>query len=297
MSYKKDINNIAKKIPAQVVNLSLKRKRSNPPTQAFSNFLTHNEQGDWAEKLILNTLSKEQIPYIPVMYGKSDKITAGDPGFKEFYEKYQDELDSIGKRPDVLLYTKDNYRKEWGRDISDLEGDDLNEIVPKASAGLEVRSSAYLVNKFIPKENRPSLSFTPKVEDLIVILKWVNTYNVPHFYVQVFFDSIYIISLKDILCLLRDAEVEIKGVKYKKIYGSIGGQLVFVIEKTPKNQFKETIHIFLGSGCKIGEQLERPKLVARTKKLSNGRLLHYVSFNGGKADIEEDILKGLLINK
>ena len=121
-------------------------------------------------------------------------------------------------------------------------------IVPGAKAGLEVRSSAYLTNKLQPKPRRPSLSFTPKVEDLAMVLKWIEKFNIPHYYVQVFFDAIYAIAFEDILTFIKDASLEITGIKNKKIYGHMDDMLRFVIEKNPKNQYKETIHIFLKKG-------------------------------------------------
>lgn len=87
-------------------------------------------------------------------YGKVDKITAGDPGFKEFYTSYQDELDTIESGPDILLFKSSDYREEWGDDISQLPPDELAKIVPLATAGFEVRSSAYLCKKFEAKERQ-----------------------------------------------------------------------------------------------------------------------------------------------
>lgn len=52
---------------------------------------------------------------------------------------------------------------------------DLNSIIPLAKAGFEVRSSSYLNNKFKAKDNRLFLAFTPKIEDLFVILRWIET--------------------------------------------------------------------------------------------------------------------------
>lgn len=168
----------------------------------------------------------------------------------------------------------------------------LIEIIPLAHAGIEVRSSAYLAEKFVPKRERPFLSFTPKVEDLLVILKWINTFNVPHFYVQVFFDSIYIIPFERILSLLKNAEFEKKGSKI--VLGRINNELAYKIEKNPKNQFKETIHIFLNQGTFLGKIIERPELVGKSKELADGRLLHYVTFTGGKAIIDETVLLSLI---
>lgn len=297
MNYKDLIKQISGTINASIVDLSVKRKRGTAPTQAFSDFLTRSEQGDWAEILFFNTLKKSNLPYIPVRYGRSDKIIAGDPNFKTFYNSYQDELDLIGKRPDILLFKPEDYQKIWGDDISQLSQDKLKPIVPKAIAGFEVRSSAYLTKRFVPKKDRPFLSFTPKVEDLLVVLKWIETFGVPHFYVQIFFDSIYIISFKDILLLLKETQIDERGIKNKKILGKIGNSPAFVIEKNPKNQYKETIHIYLDRGHVLSDKMDFPKLVGSRKELAGGRLLHYVSFDGGSTEINKNDLIKLIEDK
>lgn len=294
MEYKDYIKSLTRKIPPSIVNLQAERKRGRAPTQAFSNFLTNSEQGDWAETLFFFALKKADIPYTTVRYGKSDKIIAGDPNFKHFYNSYQDELDSIGKRPDVLLFNPDEYKDEWGDDISQLPREKLYSIVPFSVAGFEVRSSAYLTKKFIPKKGRPFLSFTPKVEDLLIVLKWIDIFNIPHFYVQVFFDAIYIIPFIKILSLLQSAQIEERGRKNKKIIGRLNNKLAFVIEKNPKNQYKETIHIFLNQGYVLSRNVEEPELIPKRKKLAAGRLLHYVSFRGGKAKIDDKLLLNLI---
>ena len=297
MIYKNFIKQVSRAIRPELVDISVKRKRGTAPTQAFSDFLTHSEQGDWAEILFFDTLKKSDIPYIPVRYGKSDKIIAGDPNFKSFYNSYQDELDLIGKRPDILLFKPENYQKTWGDDISHLSQNELKLIVPKAIAGFEVRSSAYLTKRFVPKKDRPFLSFTPKVEDLLVVLKWIETFGVPHFYVQVFFDAIYVISFKDILLLLRDAQINERGIKNKRVLGKLSDNPAFVIEKNPKNQFKETIHIYLDRGHMISNKIDSPKLKGNRKELAGGRLLHYVSFNEGSTEIDLDVLIRLIEDK
>ena len=45
-------------------------------------------------------------------------------------------------------------------------------------------------------QKRDYLSITPKVEDIKVVYKWIETFNVPHFYFQVFFDKVYGISFE-----------------------------------------------------------------------------------------------------
>lgn len=292
-NYKELVNTLSNSIDPAIIDLKRARKRSQPPTQAFSDFLSHNEQGKWAENLLYDALQNIDESLVAVKYGKSDEIMAGEDGFKTFYLQYQDELDEIGKRPDLLIFNKNDFDSSWGKDISCKDRAFLNEIVPKSKMAFEVRSSAYLTDKFVPKDDRPFLSFTPKVEDLIVVLKWINLFNVPHFYVQVFFDTIYILPFAKILQLLATSTITQKGIKNKKYYGSFDGNPAFAIEKNPKNQFKETIHIYLNQGIKISKYLTSPEPIGTRKELMNGRLLHYIKFSGGEVILDTDLFRGL----
>lgn len=73
-----------------------------PPTMANSEFLTNKEQGDWAEKIVFSAINRNMEEYFAVEYGRSESIAAGDDGFAEFYIEYQQEFNTIGKRPDIL---------------------------------------------------------------------------------------------------------------------------------------------------------------------------------------------------
>lgn len=231
-----------------------------PPTLASTEFLTNKEQGDWAEEIVFKAINEFSDKYFAVKYGRSDSLTAGDDGFSDFYKAYQEELNNIGKKPDILIFKKDDFP----RSTVDIENDD--DIV-KAVAALEVRSSAFLaeiykdfmekrqevaikncneirqailenaeLNATLKKKNktiydllvnanedtfkelsfrRPSwsltpqlrrltellkelkenilvlhkrdyLSITPKVEDIALVNRWIQKYNIKHFYLQVF---------------------------------------------------------------------------------------------------------------
>src|SRR5690554_6714959 len=308
MTYFDDLREITKSIPDTIVDFSIPRDRTSPPTQASSNFITNKEQGDWAEDLIFRAINETSKNYIAVRYGKSDDIIAGEKGFDEFYNDFQDELDTIGKRPDLLIFKKEDFDDEMGYDISNIDHSRIDDYVKKAIAGLEIRSSAFLIDKYEkemrdrsntnlkralelkelllnkyadilnqPKkkkyadilnsitedtiqainfrqpswsatdrlqevteifkelkgciticQKRDYLSITPKVEDLKVVYKWAETFNVPHYYFQVFFDKSFGISFKNILSLITDEEKE-------------GEQ--FEISKDIKNQNKTTIKI------------------------------------------------------
>ena len=148
MTYKEKIQRLISSVPATIVDWSVERVRSKPPTQAFSEFLTNREQGDWAERLVLKAINDLSKDLVAVHYGKSDDRIAGEEGFGQFYEEYQDELDTIGKRPDILVFKKEDYKPEWEFDISALPKPDLDKLVPRAVAGIEIRSSSFLIEKY-----------------------------------------------------------------------------------------------------------------------------------------------------
>jgi type II restriction enzyme len=362
MAYKDDITELIKKVPTTIVDWSIERKRGRPPTQAFSEFLTNREQGDWAESLVLRAINSLSKNYKAIQYGRSQNLVAGEPGFEEFYEEYQDELDTIGKRPDILLFSKDVYQDEWGNNISEFTKEQLAEIVPLATAGIEVRSSAFLVEEYgqhmrlrrtelidrvlaikdkllndytdllqkkegwletlnavnsgtigvieiksapgwrasdrlkeasdLIKEmngalrefkKRDFLSITPKVEDIKVVYKWIETYGVPHFYFQVFFDKVYGISFEDILRLISNPELEEN--KY------------FIGNEDSKNQNKWTVKIDYKEGEEVAFKVEMPEHYSKMRKLGRGRLLFHVTFEGGEAFLDVGkLLKVLNIN-
>src|SRR5574344_37712 len=140
MKYIERIKGLVKNIPAELVDFSQPRDTAHTPTQASSNFITNKEQGDWAEKLIFTAINTTSSNYCAVRYGKSDNLIAGEDGFDEFFQDFQDELDAIGKRPDLLIFKKSDFKADLGLDISHIPHEMITEYVSKAVAGIEVRS-------------------------------------------------------------------------------------------------------------------------------------------------------------
>lgn len=349
-SYKDTINEICKNIHTEVIDFDEPRSEASMPTQASSQFITHKQQGDWAEDVIVRAINNNSDKIVAVRYGKSDDLVAGEEGFEQFFNDYQKELDQIGKRPDILLFKKEDYNPALGLDISSKDRDQTMSYVKKAVAGIEIRSSAFLVKKYVDETNktleniisrviairdlilceyidlleqkrpelipilqqidkvsvksidfrkptwrssqrlqelsallaeikeclkiinkRMSLSITPKVEDLKVVHKWINTYNVPHFYVQVFFDKVYGISFRQILELVSNAQW--KNERY-------------FIERDSKNQNKTTIKIPVEEGICLAETVTEPDHHSVRKELNKGRLLYCVKFDGGGASLD-----------
>lgn len=359
MTYYERIKELTKSFPVEIADFSAPRDQASMPTQAESNFITNKEQGDWAENLLTRAVNDNSENYIAVKYGKSDDLVAGDPGFSAFFQEFQVELDTIGKRPDILIFKKEDYRDDLGMDISHIDHSLLTEYVKKAVAGIEVRSSAFLLDKYelamqqkiqncveqsmairdvilsnysdllsVPGreyyltmlqsitpetlqvvtfrcpswksspeliqlceefkklkaamkdiQKRTWLSITPKVEDLKVVYKWIENYNVPHYYFQVFFDKIYAISFEDILKTVNNSRNE----------GS-----VFSVESDTKNQNKTTIKIRSTYGTQIADRVDEPTHESVRKEMDRGRLLFYIKFNGGTAYLDVNNFKQIL---
>jgi hypothetical protein len=282
---------VAEKNPS--INVFKKRDRGRCPTQAFSEFLTNREQGDLAENLLIKIINEKIPELVAVQYGRTENLIAGDPGFKDFYEKYQDELEELGKCPDLLIYGKEDYTTEIKQELeSGKERKAVISTTKKALAGLEIRSSAFLAKKYeshvakLRKESgkRAFLSFTPKVEDLAVILKWIEIHDVPHFYVQVFFDSIYIIPFDKIL---------------KIVSNPMNNKIKYFLEKNSKNQFKSTIHISLSEGVCLADSVPPPQHKSEVRELGRGRLLYYVKFYSPTTAFKFDgeALKNMLVEE
>ncbi len=283
--YSQYINHLASNIPNTIKDFSHPRKRSSTPTQANSEFLSNREQGDWAEIFLTNAISSALVDFIPIKYGKTDNIVAGEKGFKEFYKSYQDELDKIGKRPDILIFPKD-VTQYLPKDISRFDYESFNKIVPDALLGMEIRSSSFLCKKYEEAVNRGEvngkrkfLGFTLKVEDLHVVLKWISQFNVPHYYAQVFFDSVYVIPFYKMLQI---------------IINPINKNKLFTVERNTKNQLKTTIHININQGLCLGDVDVPPQHSSASRELARGRVLYHVKFEGGNLRVDQGGIREML---
>ena len=364
MSYYERIRELTKSIPVELVDFGQPRDPARTPTQASSNFITNKEQGDWAENLVIRAINETSNNwavnrFVAVRYGKSDNLVAGEDGFDAFYQGFQTELDTIGKRPDLLIFNKSDFDHNLGYDISQIPHYQITKYIKKAIAGIEVRSSAFLIDKYeeamqvrtkrftqialqtkdqilseysdilnhparqnyidllngitaktlsvadfrVPSwssserliqvkdlfrqlktaikeiQKRDYLSITPKVEDIKVVYKWIETFNVPHFYFQVFFDKVYGISFEQILTIISDPDND--GV-------------IFSVETDTKNQNKTTIKINSKSGVPIASRVEEPLHESVRKEMDRGRLLFYVTFKGGTAYLDIENLRTIL---
>lgn len=350
--YKDEIQKLIEQSPLEIdteIEIS-----GHPPTMANSEFLTNKEQGDWAEQIVFKAINEFSGDFFAIKYGHFESLAAGEDGFADFYQEYQEELNAIGKRPDLLIFKVSDFPDK----IVDIEND---EHVRRAVAALEVRSSSFLAEKYSAfmrnrqqqainkrteirnaivnsdlgnllkrknesiynlifnatddtfrnldfrcpswsltqelrdlttqfkelKENikilhkRNYLSITPKMEDIALVNRWIQNYNVKHFYLQVFFDKAYVISFKDILTLISNDSNEENN---------------FSIERDVKNQGKTTIKINVQIGKEVLGRIDMPEHNSAMKELERGRLLFYVKFKGGKGYLDNEIFIRDVIN-
>ena len=77
MNYYDKIRESIQAVPTTIINWEIERKRGKPPTQAFSEFLTNREQGDWAENLVLKAINSNSKNFNGFKYVKSENFVAG----------------------------------------------------------------------------------------------------------------------------------------------------------------------------------------------------------------------------
>lgn len=137
----------------------------------------------------------------------------------------------------------------------------------------ELKSNIEILHK------RDHLSITPKVEDIALVNRWIQRFGVKHYYLQVFFDKAYLIPFEQILEIAADSEME--------------GD-VFSVERDVKNQGKTTIKINVQVGTEIIGRIDMPTHCSQMKELGRGRLLFYVTFQGGRGYLDGGLLGEVL---
>tara|TARA_Y100000590_G_C15672902_1_gene996914 strand:- start:1022 stop:1918 length:897 start_codon:yes stop_codon:yes gene_type:complete len=251
-------------------------KPDRAPTMAFSNFLPNRAMGDWAEETVSKHIN-EFSAIKSIQYGDNDDRQAGDDGFKEYYLEGKKETRKYGKRPDLLIFQKDTQTPD---ELSSFSTENSDKFVSKSIAAVEVRSSKHLSDVFAKHKRKLSetkripklemtLRYTVKVEDLKIVYRWIERQNVPQFYCQVFFDSIYLINVKEIFKIIAEGT------------GSV------IIDKPAASQLKSTIFIPITRGVVIGNVKEAPNFEAKTKISNSGKIDAYVVPVGGKFVLDE----------
>ena len=244
-------------------------RRRSIPTDARSEFLANRAMGDWAEAALADALNRTFPEWKVVQYGVSDRIAAGHPEFKKRYQGGLEETRLMGKRPDILLFPND-FQVE--ADLSERTQADTESVAKKAIAAIEVRSSKFEALTYMSvrrrqreagnRGGRETPSFTVKVEDLVIVYRWLERNRVPQAYCQVFFDSVFAIN-------------------FLEIFTTIASGTGFQIESPKKSQEKATIMIPITAGLQVGHATSLPSFAAEQRVTLLGRHDAYVVPKGG----------------
>jgi len=253
------------------------------PTDARSEFLANRAMGDWAERMLSAALAAAVPDWKVTQYGSTDRIAAGHPEFKKRYLAGLEETRQFGKRPDLLLFPA---RAAVDADLSELSHAETEPLVKQAVAAIEVRSSKFEALTYIAvrrkqrdagtQSGRETPSFTVKVEDLVIVFRWLERNCVPQSYCQVFFDSVFAINFLD-------------------IFGIVGSGTGFTIEKPEKSQEKATIMIPITAGIQIGRATSMPTFAAEHRVTKLGRHDAYVVPRGGGFELDAATTKKVLL--
>jgi hypothetical protein len=253
------------------------------PTDARSEFLANRAMGDWAERMLTEAINRAFPEWNVAQYGDTNKIAAGHPEFRASYLAGLEETRQFGKRPDLLLFPASASVRA---DLSTQSPVECEPLLKEAVAAIEVRSSkfdalTYMAVRRHQREagktaGRETPSFTVKVEDLVIVYRWLERCSVPETYCQVFFDSIFAIN-------------------FLNIFSSIASGAGFVIEKPEKSQEKATIMIPITQGVQVGRATATPTFAAEHRVTALGRHDAYVVPQGGGFELDAVAMKQVLL--
>jgi transcriptional regulator with XRE-family HTH domain len=218
-----------------------------------------------------------------VQYGDTASIAAGHPDFKARYLLGLEDTRKFGKRPDLLLFP---HEFNVDKNLSEQSHTETELIVKQAVAAIEARSSKFEALTYMSvrqkqrddgeKSGRETPSFTVKVEDLVIVYRWMEKYCIPQSYFQVFFDSIFAIN-------------------FLNIFEIIASGTNFSIETPAKSQEKATIMIPITRGIQVGKATSLPTFAAEHHVTKLGRHDAYVVPQGGGFELDPKAMKKVLL--
>lgn len=248
-------------------------ERIRAPAAANTKFQEEQAFGDWAEATLARGISRASATHKAIHYGTSSKIVAGEEGFKELYAAGIADTCEYGKRPDLLIVPR---AMDIPTDVSETPTPDLADVVSKSLGAVEVRSSrtevgvrrSYVVAQEALKKKvtTPELNFTVKVEDLVKVYRWVEVFDKPQAYAQVFLDEVHAIGVREILDYIINAP------RLK-------------VEEYERNK-KYTIMIPIPNGIQIGRVVEYPEFEVVDRTTRDGRHDIFARPKRGEIEVE-----------
>lgn len=258
-------------------------KLPKPPVRASEAFLSTIAQGMWAEEKIMEAINRTRH-LVAIRYGQSrynHELISSKDAWLKYVKKVYEQMSEFGKRPDILVFKREEVEEELPPDISEEDEENVKDIVFKAIAGIECRSSSYYYDNYIKARKEKELSITVKDEDLERINKWRKTYcgSKPVYYVQVFFDKGFYLSYDDILRII--AQGKTKSLPYYR----------FEVDR--KTQ-KATHFIGMKYAKLCLTSIESPTIDAEPIRAWDGRVYAIRSPKGGSYKLTDEFIKELM---
>lgn len=273
----------------------------NPRRLRGSDFLMRWAQGRWSEDTVMRALdSTAEFRVLP--YGPST-VAPEDPVELEHFFERMDKIAAEGKRPDLLLYDA-NIFPQVQRELearfgqiekaAESESAQFTDLIAQARAALEIENSLWVTEK-MPGFGKPFSRFTRgknkgrlkaagiiptvivKAEDIPRLQAWQQEYHVPIFVVHLFYDRGYFIRFDYILELLESGELGMETQRFTNPDGTAA---------TPK-QIVKVPYIL----CQEFGVVQNPTLAPRTFIDKNGKVMTYVTFEGGTITLSPHVFK------
>jgi hypothetical protein len=268
---------------------SLKLPR--PPARATEAFLSTIAQGMWAEEKLMEAINST-LQFIAVKYGQSrynHELISGKNAWQKYVTKLYSQMSQYGKRPDILVFRKDNALLNLlskSKDISEEDEENIKDIVYKSIAGIECRSSSYYYDEYVRARKRSrddkELSITVKDEDIDRLIKWRKTYcgSKPIYYIQLFFDKGFFISFDKILGFIRRANIERKGIRHYRF-------------ERDRKTGKATHFIGMSHAKVCLIAIENPNITTKAIKAWDGKVYAIRTPEGGKFKLSDEFIQEL----
>jgi hypothetical protein len=273
----------------------------NPRRLRGSDFLMRWSQGRWSEEIVMRALNQTaEFGVIP--YGPST-VAPDDPKELEYFFETMEIIEREGKRPDLLLYrrqelaqVRQEIEQRWGGldRIPQTPSSEIGSIIAKAVAALEIENSLWVTSqmpgfgkpfgKYIRGKNKGRLkpagiipTIIVKGEDIPRLKQWEARFHTPIYVVHIFFDRGFFVRFDEILRLLRSRRLGYDIQKFSNPDGTVS---------TPKRIVKVPYIL-----CKEFGLVSNPTLSPKTFVDRNGKVMTYVTFSGGDIRLAEQVFE------
>jgi len=285
-----------------------KFKSTRPPPRGLD-FLIRNEQGRWAEDLVINTINAA-TNFRAVRYGLSRAVLIkGGKEWSKYWEEYQ-KVEKYGKRPNVLVFKRnlyEHFKYELGLltskygDPSLASEEEWEKYIQRSICAIEVEMSLWKASKMPDRNMKPPLKkinvIAPmiwvKEDDAYKLIAWYDKYKKPIYVVQVFYDLAYVAPLSLIMekaKRISSARNEKDRSKIMKDEGLLIRKQKFIDERTGV-AVEKTVYRLHPTVAKLFGELEHPpEIEIKILEDERGKILLFPKFSGGLLRINPEIL-------